>query len=71
MWLKNEYVQLANAKHNYKFSYNIENEKIRAHDKIEVVCPFHGGFLQRVDKPRISNQSISILLSIHNRIYIK
>jgi len=43
-----EFVRKSNLKHNNKYDYsNVKYKKL--HDKIEIICPIHGKFLQKGD----------------------
>lgn len=43
-----EYIKKANSKHNYKYTYNI-NQLNNHKDTIEIVCPEHGIFYQKAN----------------------
>lgn len=42
------YITKSNELHNYKYIYENENIKIKAQDKISIICPIHGKFIQRI-----------------------
>ena len=46
---KNEFVEDANLKHSYKYNYDKVDYKTNK-DKVLIICPEHGGFMQRPDK---------------------
>jgi len=41
----NNFIQLANIKHNNKFDYSLSNCH-KSHDRIKIICPIHGVFEQ-------------------------
>lgn len=41
-----EYISLAIEKHNNKYDYSLISDKSRPKDKVDIICPTHGKFIQ-------------------------
>ena len=80
---KEELIQKLNELHNYKFTYILDNYK-NTNQIINIICPDHGSFPQRVDshlsgaqcsqcsldsKFKSSEEWIEIFNTVHNNLY--
>ncbi len=45
---KKLFIEKCKRIHNHKYEYNIDSDDVKTRDKIEIVCPKHGTFNQKV-----------------------
>lgn len=45
-WTKEDFIKEANIIHNNKYDYSLVSEKFHLTDKITIICPKHGEFIQ-------------------------
>ena len=47
--LTHSFISRSNEKHNYKYTYHIQSEKIAMRNKVSIICAEHGEFKQVAD----------------------
>lgn len=53
-WTKEDFIKEANLIHNYKYDYSLVSSVFKKTNKIKIICPKHGEFVQLAQSHIIS-----------------